>query len=157
MIEEHGIVVALEEGAAWVETRRQSACGTCQASEAGCGTAALGKIWSGQRTRMRVSAPIVVHPGDAVIIGLAEGALLRSALLAYLPALLLLLAGALLGRFVFADAGDEPVVLLGALGLGLGLWATRVLAQHVQHDSRFQPVILRHQAPVAETVPDAWQ
>lgn len=67
----------------------------------------LGEIWSGQRTRVRVGARIAGHIGDAVIIGLAEGALLRSALLAYLPALLLLLAGALLGRLVFADAGDE--------------------------------------------------
>jgi sigma-E factor negative regulatory protein RseC len=91
-----------------------------------------------------------LRPGDEVIVGLADGVLLRGALLAYLLPVLLLLAGALLGDAAFAGAGEEPVVLAGALGLGLGFLAARVLSQRFRDDPRFQPVVLRrrHEAAV---------
>ena len=65
------------------------------------------------------------------------------ALLAYSLPLFLLLAGALLGQVAFAGAGEEPVVLSGVLGLGLGFLAVRVLSKRFQDDSRFQPRVLR--------------
>ena len=43
MIEEQARVVALEAGAVWVETRRQSTCGGCSAN-AGCGQGLMDKI-----------------------------------------------------------------------------------------------------------------
>jgi len=84
-----------------------------------------------------------VQPGDAVMVGLAEGALLRGALLVYLLPLALLLAGALLGQAAFAGAGEEPVILSGATGLGLGFLAARVLSRRWRGDARFQPVVVR--------------
>ena len=142
MIEECGTVVAVEEGHVWLETQRRSACGGCQAS-GGCGTATLAKLWPGQRNRVRAIAEPGLRPGDEVIVGLAEGALLRGALLVYLLPQVLLLAGALLGQTVFAGAGEEPVVALGIVGLGLGFLLVRVLSRRLRHDSRFQPVVLR--------------
>jgi len=84
-----------------------------------------------------------LHPGDAVIVGLAEGALLRGSLLVYLLPIVLLLAGALLGQAAFAGAGEEPVILSGAVGLGLGFLAARVVSRRLRSDTRFQPMVMR--------------
>jgi sigma-E factor negative regulatory protein RseC len=90
-----------------------------------------------------VLAEQALQPGDVVTIGLADGVVLRGAALAYLLPLVLLLAGALLGQTAFAGAGEEPVILCGALGLGLGFLATRILSRRVENDRRFQPVVVR--------------
>ena len=130
MIEEPAVVVEAGDGYAWVETQRRSACGACSASD-GCGTAALAKAWGERRARVRAISALPLQPGDAVIVGLAEGALLRGSLLVYLLPLVLLLAGALLGQAAFAGAGEELVVLAGAVGLGLGFLVARVLVPAV--------------------------
>jgi sigma-E factor negative regulatory protein RseC len=142
MIEEPAVVVEVGDGYAWVETRRQSACGACAAHD-GCGTAALAKLWGERRTRVRAISALPLRPGDAVIVGLVEGALLRGALLVYLLPVVLLLAGALLGQAAFAGAGEEPVILAGAVGLALGFLAARVVSRRLRGDARFQPVVVR--------------
>jgi len=143
MIEERARVAEAGDGYAWLEIQRQSACGSCHAS-GGCGTATLAKLWGGRPARTRAVSDLPLRPGDEVIVGLADGVLLRGALLAYLLPLALMLAGALLGEAAFAGVGDEPVALLGALGLGLGFLAVRVSSRRWQDDTRFQPVVLRH-------------
>ena len=145
MIEEPAVVVEAGAGYAWVETRRRSACGACSASE-GCGTAALARAWGERRARVRAISTLPLRPGDAVIVGLAEGALLRGSLLVYLLPMVLLLAGALLGQTAFAGAGEEPVILSGAVGLGLGFLAARVASRRLRSDARFQPVVVRRLA-----------
>lgn len=142
MIEEPAVVVETGDGYAWVETRRRSACGACSASD-GCGTAALAKVWGERRMRVQAISSLLLRPGDAVIVGLAEGVLVRGSLLVYLLPLALLLAGALLGQAAFAGAGEEPVILAGAVGLGLGFLAARVLSRRLRSDARFQPVVVR--------------
>ncbi|PIE83022.1 MAG: Fis family transcriptional regulator [Candidatus Contendobacter odensis] len=145
MIEESAVVVAVDGNFAWVDTRRQTICGHCKA-RAGCGTSVLAEFWNDTQTRVRAVATIPVKPGDSVIVGLEDGALLRGALLVYLLPLVLLLAGGLLGKWVFAGAGDEPLILTGILGLVLGLWVVRILSRRIQSHARFQPVILRHRS-----------
>ena len=97
------------QGYAWLDIQRRSACGGCRASD-GCGTAALAKIWAGKRLRVRALADLPLRPGDEVIVGMADGALLRGASLAYLLPLALLFAGAILGQTAFAFAGEESVL-----------------------------------------------
>ena len=93
--------------------------------------------------RTRAISNLPLQSGDEVIVGLADGVLLRGALLAYILPLALMLTGALLGETAFAGAGEEPVILLGALGLGLGFLAVRVSSRRWRDDVRFQPVVLR--------------
>ena len=142
MIEERAVVIDVGQGYAWLEIQRQSACGGCHAS-GGCGTAALSKIWAGKSIRVRALSDLSLQPGDEVVVGMADGALLRSALLAYLLPLALLFAGAMLGQAVFATAGEELVLLSGLLGLGLGFMAVRVLSWRFRDDVRYQPMVLR--------------
>ena len=142
MIEELAVVVEAGDGYAWVETQRRSACGACSASD-GCGTGTLAKVWGERRVRVRAISTWPLRPGDAVIVGLAEGALLGGSLLVYLLPIVLLLAGALLGQAAFAGAGEEPVILAGAAGLGLGFLAARLVSRRLRNDARFQPVVMQ--------------
>ncbi|MBE2294725.1 MAG: SoxR reducing system RseC family protein [Phycisphaerales bacterium] len=142
MIEERAVVVKSGKSHVWVEVQRHSACGSCGASE-GCGTAALGKFWSGRRVQVRAIATEPLQVGEKVYVGLADGVLLRGSFLVYSLPLLLLLVGALLGQVAFAGTGEELVVLSGVLGLSLGFLAVRVLSKRFESDSRFQPRVLR--------------
>lgn len=148
MIEECAVVAETGQGYAWLEIQRRSACGGCRAS-GGCGTATLAKIWNGTPMRVRALSDLPLRPGDEVIVGMADGVLLRGALLAYLLPLALLFAGAILGQAAFASAGEELVVLSGALGLGLGFLAVRVLSRRFRNDTRYQPVVLRRTTATA--------
>lgn len=142
MIEERAVVVKSAKDHVWVEVQRRSACGSCGASE-GCGTAALGKFWSGRRVQVRAIATEPLRVGEEVYVGLADGVLLRGAFLVYSLPLILLLMGALLGQVAFAGTGEQLVVLSGVLGLGLGFLAVRVLSKRFENDARFQPRVLR--------------
>jgi sigma-E factor negative regulatory protein RseC len=142
VIEQRAVVTETGERYAWLEIRWQSACSGCHTSD-GCGTADLTKLWGSKPMRVRVVTDASLRPGDEVWVGMAEGALVRGALLVYLLPLVLLFAGALLGQAAFASAGEELVVLCGVLGLVLGLLAVRILSQRWQNDVRYQPVVLR--------------
>lgn len=148
MIEERAVVMEAGDNYAWLEIQRRLACGSCGASD-GCGTAALATVLGGRRTRVRVVSKWPLRAGDEVIVGLADGVLLRGALLVYLLPLALLLAGALLGEVAFAGAGEEPVVLLGIIGLGVGFLGVRILSRRFRDDVRYQPVVLRRLNAVA--------
>lgn len=142
MIEERALVTESGQGYAWLEIQRHTPCGNCQASS-GCGTAVLAKGWPGKQVRVRALSSLVLAPGEHVVVGLADGVLLRGALLAYLLPVGLLLAGAILGQAAFASAGEELVALSGLVGLGLGFLAVRVLTRRFWDDTRYQPVVLR--------------
>ena len=127
MIEESGRVVALEDGAVWVETRRSSTCSACSAN-AGCGQGLLDRLGVGQRrARVRALTDLRLAVGDGVTIGIREEQLLRSSLQVYLLPLLGLFAAALLAE---RWALGEPVVILAALGgfSPCGGWCVGIIA-----------------------------
>ena len=82
MLQEQGVVVAVEPGAIWVETVRASTCGACKA-KAGCGHHLINEQQSGQRARLRVPSQDSHQVGDTVNVALPEGALMRGALWVY--------------------------------------------------------------------------
>ena len=141
MLESPAIVVALEDQAALVEADYGGGCGSGMCSKGGCGTAVLGQLFSrNPRGPMRVMNPIQARQGERVIMGLEEGSLLRSAVLAYLFPLLLLFAGALAARFFF-HGSDGAAVAGAVMGLALGWGSARILGRRWLQTSR--PVILR--------------
>lgn len=105
MIEERARVMEAGSGYAWLEIQRRTACGGCQTS-AGCGTAVLATLWEGKTIRVRAVSATPLQPGDEVIVGLADGVLLRGAVLVYLLPVILLLLGSALGQAAFGAAGE---------------------------------------------------
>ncbi len=141
MIEEQGRVVALEEGAVWVETLRKSTCSSCSAN-AGCGQGLMDKLGvGGARGLVRALSDLQLRVGDSVVIGVSEDLLVRGALLVYLLPLLCLFAVALLAQ----SAGlPEPLVIASGLsGLVLGWLVVRWRSRRVAGDPKLQPIVLR--------------
>ncbi len=146
MIEENAQVVQAEGAFAWVETQRQSVCGSCAASK-GCGTSALEQLLGRRTARLRVLNRAGAAVGDRVVIGLREGALVQGSLAVYLVPLLALGAFAILGDTLAGQLGssarDLYALAFGAVGFFLGgLWL-RGFSRRIGRDPRYQPVILR--------------
>jgi len=152
MIEEDGQVVKVEnDGSVWVETRRQSTCGACAVRQ-GCGTSALAKVLGRRQAPVRVINSIGAVAGDRVVIGVSESGLLRGSLAVYAVPLAGLFIGALSGHYLGGSGAQRVTDLWALLGAAAGFtaglaWLKR-FSQATRRDGRYQPVILRRQAPV---------
>jgi sigma-E factor negative regulatory protein RseC len=149
MIEETGRVVGTEEGYAWVETVRRSACTDCSV-RSGCGTSVLARLMGRRGTgRVRAVNAIQAMVGERVVVGISESGLVRGSLAVYAVPLCSLLAGALFGDMMGArlSPGNAELfsILFGAGGLAGGLAWLRHFTVAVHNDRRYQPVILRRE------------
>lgn len=146
MIEESARVISVEDGLIWVETQRKSVCGSCSAQK-GCGTASLEKVLGRRRTQVMVLSQIAVSPGDEVMIGVQESALLRGSFALYGIPLLLMLLGAVIAEAVVLSQTELPVVMGALFGLLGGLLYVALFSRKAHLDPRYQPVILRIISP----------
>jgi sigma-E factor negative regulatory protein RseC len=147
MIEEQVIVTSLDVGGVWVEGVQQSACGSCSA-KAGCGkhtTSQLGRKVSLWLPEDDVKANHLLI-GQQVVVGLPEGAILRSTLVLYGIPLAFLLVGAVIGH---ALAGELASILLSAFSMMLGFKLARNRAEN--NKRHWQPQFIRTCAPSIAT------
>jgi sigma-E factor negative regulatory protein RseC len=145
MIEEQGRVVALEEGAVWVETLRKSTCSSCSIS-AGCGQGLLDKLGAeGRRGHVRALCDLRLSIGDAVVIGVREDLLVRGSVLVYLIPLLGLFAAALLAQWL--TLGEPLVIVCAFLGFIASCFGVRWHGARHAGDPALQPVVLRALLP----------
>jgi sigma-E factor negative regulatory protein RseC len=146
MIEENATVVRVEAGYAIVETEQRAACGSCQ-SAGSCSTTLLSGLFKRRHNQLRVLNPIDARPGQQVIIGLQERALLRVSLAAYLLPLISMLLMAMvtqgLSDHFLLQLGELPTIVGGLLGLILGLLLFRRLSDRSTTDPDYQAVVLR--------------
>ncbi|TPW16905.1 MAG: sigma-E factor negative regulatory protein RseC [Halothiobacillaceae bacterium] len=146
MIEERGEVVAVENGVAWVETDRKSACESCAVSH-GCGTATLSKAFTRKRSRVRVVNSLHATVGDRVQLGLKEDALVKGSFAVYAVPLVALFAGALLGEWLtqqlWQGESELLTIVMALAGLGGSTLWLRYFTRHIRYDGAYQPVMLR--------------
>lgn len=144
MLEQNGHVVAIEGDEALVETSRQSSCGSCEAK--GCGTGSLSQVLGRKTQQLRVKNPVAAKPGEAVVLGLSESALIRGSLAVYMVPLVALLGGGLLGEVLGRQMGwpgELGAITLAVLSLiGALLWL-RGFSRRAGVGERYQAVILR--------------
>ncbi len=138
MIESPARITRVDGTVAWVVSEAPASCGACGGK--GCGSSVFNRLWHPDNPEFRVDNPIGAASGEAVVVGLPEGALLRASGAAYVIPLLALLSGAGLGQLLGGAGGGEPAAILGGLtGLLLaGLWLKRRRPRQAGH-----PVILR--------------
>ena len=150
MIEMQARVIATESGAALVEPISDASCSSCASSSAtsgtggGCGADKIGQLFTLKAKQYRVIDPIGSHVGDAVIIGIADGAVLRGSAAVYVLPLLLVFIGATLGAYLAPSQNQDIASIAGAAGgfiLG-ALWLFR-FSRQAGNDPQYQPVILR--------------
>lgn len=144
LYEAEGVVVRLEGENALIQANRQSSCGGCSKNSSSCGTASLLGFFERRAPLYKVRNDIGAQPGERVVIGLPQDALLKGAAAIYLPALLLLVAGAIGGSLLGnTPASREGYSVIGAVaGLAAGyLWSCRQSA-HMNANGAYRPEVL---------------
>lgn len=149
MLTEIGRVVAIEDGAVWVETLRQTSCGSCSA-RAGCGHGMLNSAVPGAsqgllKVALPADAGLPLKLHDRVTVELPESGFLRAASLLYLLPLLSTVLLAVLVDQLMTPAGlsqaaaDLRVSLAAVAGLLLGLQTLRFLGRRSERRADMQP------------------
>jgi sigma-E factor negative regulatory protein RseC len=145
MLEEQGIVIKVEKDFAWVKMQRKSSCGHCSAKE-GCSTKAIEDIFK-KDIEVRAIDHSHVQVGDRVVVGLEEGALLKSSFTVYLIPLLSMLSATIFyetfAEKAFLPAHEILTVLAGLVGLAAGLLWIQHSAKKMSQDERYHPVVLK--------------
>ncbi|MEJ2464177.1 MAG: SoxR reducing system RseC family protein [Candidatus Thiodiazotropha sp.] len=146
MIEESATVLQVDDGYAIVTTQQRAACGSCD-NKGSCSTTVLSGLFKRRQNQLKVLNPIAAQPGEEVVIGLQEQALLKVSLTAYLLPLACMLLSAIIAqamseRFMLLF-GELPTILGGLLGLIIGLYLFRALSRRRASDPDYQAVILR--------------
>jgi sigma-E factor negative regulatory protein RseC len=144
MIEQQATVIAVADGSALVEVRRQTGCSACGVGDS-CGTSVVAKLFAGGRARLRVIDRIGLAPGEQVLIGIRSQVLVRASLAAYLLPLIAMIGGAMAAES--SGAGDAAAAAAGLAGLVLGLAATGLITGGTGAKARFRPVLLRRLGP----------
>lgn len=146
MIEETGVIVEVDDRHAWVEAATTSSCSQCSASQ-GCGTASLQKWFKRQPNRLKVIKSQDVLPGERVVIGIPEQALVKGSFLIYMVPLLALIAGALLGAQINEELGwavrEGLSILFSLFALIASIVWLKKFMLNESRNSSYLPVILR--------------
>lgn len=145
MLEEQVKVVAVDGATAWVEPIASAGCGGCTQQ---CASSSLQKHFGRRRAPLAVDCPMTVSPGDHLVIGVSEGALLWGSLLVYVLPLCGLLVGAGSVQSLAAAIGvaaDWPALLGGVMGLTAGFGVVKMLPRFGANVLR--PVVLRKILP----------
>lgn len=122
MLEQTAEVTRVSADGVWVRAvEPEGGCGSCGGQ--GCSTRRLAELFQGTSRQFQVDCALPLVPGDRVVVGIAEGSVLRSALRLYGLPLLLMLLGALLAQSIVP--GDMPAVIGVLAGAALGAWLVR--------------------------------
>jgi sigma-E factor negative regulatory protein RseC len=116
MLEQTAEVMKTASDGVWVQAVEPSGCGTCGGR--GCSSRRIAELFQRKSRQFLVDCDLSLAPGDRVIVGIANGSVLNSALRVYGMPLGLMLAGALLAQAVWPGDGSAVLGLLlgGALG-----------------------------------------
>jgi len=139
LIETPARVTRSDGASTWVASEAPSSCGACAGK--GCGSSVFNRLWHPDNPEFHVDNPIGAQPGEAVVVGLPDGALLKASAAAYVVPLLALLLGAALGQLL---GSGELAAALGSL-IGLLLAGTGLKIRRPAQAG--QPVILRRGTP----------
>jgi sigma-E factor negative regulatory protein RseC len=136
MVEQTAVVVRAESAGVWVEAvEPSSGCGACDGR--GCGSRRLAEMFQRGARHFQVDSELALRVGDRVIVGIADGSVLRSAGRAYGVPLAGMLAGALLAQAVWP--GDASAVAGLAAGGVAGVLGSRGVTVA-------RPRVLRHES-----------
>jgi len=141
-LETRAVVVSIDGHYAIVQPDESNGCGQCNGK--GCGANKLSRLFCNKPRQFQVKNPIEATVGDAVIVSVAEGAILRGIGLVYLmPLVLLVIGGMMGGSWSQQTEQSDSYAAVGALcglaaGFALAKWNTLR-----QADSQFQPYIAR--------------
>ena len=106
MLEQTAEVMQTASDGVWVQAVEPSGCGTCGGQ--GCSSRRIAELFQRKPRQFLVDCDLALAPGDRVVVGIANGSVLKSALRVYGLPLGLMLAGALLAKAI--QPGDGSAV-----------------------------------------------
>lgn len=135
MLEQSALVTKTAPDGIWVQAIEPAGgCASCGGQ--GCSTRRLAELFQRKPRHFLVDCDLSLSPGDRIVVGIADGSVLRSAFRGYGLPLLFMLLGALLAQTV--QPGDASAVVGMLLGGVLG-WLTARGGRAVR------PVVLRRE------------
>lgn len=134
MLEQTAEVTQTASDGVWVKAVEPSGCATCGGQ--GCSTRRIAELFQRKPRHFLVDSDLSLSAGDRIVIGIADGSVLKGALRAYGWPLGLMLGGALLAQAV--HPGDGPA-LIGMLMGGAAGWLV------VRRGRTARPVVLRRE------------
>lgn len=140
MVKEQATVTGLDGNWALIQMQRQSACSHCELSN-GCGTGVIGRLLGLRSKPVKIKNEYQLKPGDSVILGLPEEALLKASLLIYGLPLLGLIVGGMLA-FWITGKSDLYAFVFASAGFVTGFQISARLARK-QYSNQFSPQILQ--------------
>lgn len=145
MIEEKAIVTRTDDDAVWVRALGPETCPRC-AEGRGCGGGVLGRLIGRRRPDVLVRGVIPgLRVGDAVIVGIEDGVVMRAALWVYLvPLAGMVLAGAFAQQVL--QVHDALVAAFGLVGLAGGFACTHAAGRRAAASPAYRPLLLRRAA-----------
>ncbi|PWC16135.1 SoxR-reducing system protein RseC [Brenneria roseae subsp. roseae] len=144
MIKEWATVVSWQNGIAVVRCEQSSGCGGCK-SRSTCGTGLLNQLGASAEHLLTVPCTQPLEAGQQIELGIAEGSLLRSAMMVYFLPLLGLFIGSALFQMFF---GSELSAIVGAfVGGGLVFVSVKHWAKRLGKNNRYEPIILQIALP----------
>lgn len=153
MLEEQVKVTRIDGQIAWVEGLSADRCSGCaqisrslddSASQQLCSSALLRQYMGRRRAPLAARCHLTVQPGDVVVIGVDERAMLWGSLLVYVLPLCSLMVGAILAELLATKMGlvaEWPTWLGGLAAFAICLFAVKKLPGLGAH--ALQPVVLR--------------
>lgn len=117
MLEQAARVTRIASDGVWVQAVEPSGCGTCGGE--GCSTRRIAELFQRGPRQFPVDCDLSLAPGDRVVVGIADGSVLKGALRLYGLPLVLMLAGALLAQALWPG---DAAALLGMLAGGAAGW-----------------------------------
>lgn len=147
MIEQSAVILSVEPPLAGnqppfatLEVVRRTACGLCGQTR-GCGNALWGKLFAHHASAFKAKNSIDAKVGQAVIVGINEQALLKSAFFLYLVPLATMFLAAILMKTLMDT--DESAILGALIGLVIGFAWVKGFTSGQQYFVMHQPEILR--------------
>lgn len=142
MLETRAIVVRLEGEEAIVEAVQSGGCGACGGG--GCSSSAMSQMFCVKPRQFRARNGIGARPGEEVQVAVAEGALLRSALILYALPIALLFGGAMAGSSLAGSPASDAGAAAGAVaGLAAGFALARFIISRRRTRAESFPAIIR--------------
>lgn len=138
-LETEAEILRLEGRWAIVRAARRSGCSACSAA-AGCGSGALGRVFSERDAIFRINNGFGGRPGERIVLGLAAPMLLKAAMAVYFVPIVVMIGAAMLAGV--AGWSDGPAALAGLAGLAGGLAVVHAISRR-KGAGLARPVFLR--------------
>lgn len=139
LIEGLARVVAKQDGDVVMEPEQVNACDHCHMADA-CGS--RGGITQSKAKRFPMHNDFGGEIGDRIVVGIAEGALLRASLVAYGIPLAGLILGGVAGQAAVGSDAGAAICAIVALIFGMGV--ARLVAKQLTRKGDLSPRFLRH-------------